>query len=456
VLLARTLRSSTFRLALLYITIFGAATLLLFWYVYSATTSYVRDRLDHELTRELGALQSAYHKGGRDGVSRAIADRLAGRDKADTFYLLTDHPPARGAGNLQSLPPDAKCHEEWADLEPDSRGPPLRAKCTTLSDGSRLLVGMTTANLGDFTHQIEAALGLSILLIGILAAVASISVTRRTVGRIEAINATTHEIMQSGLSRRIPLRGTRDEWDGLAANLNSMLDRIEGLMGEVRQVTDNIAHDLRTPLSRMRGRLERAHGKPRDAGSDQALLGELISDLDGVLRMFTSLMRISQIEAHDRSATLRPVDVVALAGEVIELFDAAAEEKGSSLCRIGEPGIFVRGDRDLLFDAMANLIDNALKHGRAAGRVIVAVKQTTGDVVLSVADEGAGIPAAERPKVFRRFYRLERSRGTPGNGLGLSLVAAVARLHHAHIELVDNSPGLKVELHFPAARQEAA
>ena len=257
--------------------------------------------------------------------------------------------------------------------------------------------------------------------------------------------------MQSGLGQRIPLRGTQDEWDQLAGNLNQMLDRIEALMGEVKQVSDNVAHDLRTPLTRMRGRLEKASGRPRQPEDDQGLINDTMADLDGVLRMFTSLTRISQIETRDRTAAFRTVDLAEIAGAVVELFDAAAEDRGVHLSTAGDSHVPITGDRDLLFDAMANLVDNAIKHGRDGGQVTVAVTAAGGGAVMAVADDGPGIPPHEIEHVFKRFYRLERSRRTPGNGLGLSLVAAVARLHGASIELIDKRPGVEIRVQFPAS-----
>jgi signal transduction histidine kinase len=289
-----------------------------------------------------------------------------------------------------------------------------------------------------------------VALIFVLAGLASVLVTRRTVARIEQINATSRAIMLSGLDKRIPLRGINDEWDRVAENLNLMLARIETLMEEVKQVTNNVAHDLRTPLTRMRGRLEKAYSRERNGEHDQALIGDTIADLDAVLRIFTSITRIAQIESQAREGAFRTVNLVEIATEVVELYDAAAEQDGTRLTIVGDREVLVTGDRDLIFDAIANLVDNAIKHGRAGGRVVVTSENVDGRPAISIVDDGPGIPVDQREHVFRRFFRLEHSRYTPGNGLGLSLVAAVARLHDARIEMLDNSPGLKFTLRFAA------
>jgi len=455
VLLAKTLRSSTLRLALICVGIFGAAVCALFSYVYWSTASYVRGRSDHAIAAEHVILRQAYDRAGRDGLIATIRQRIADERFEGGFYLLADASLAPIAGNLKAWPSVLKGSDGWGDFnapewKPDAADRPLlRAAFETLPDGYHLLVGKDIDDLDEFAGKIEIALALSALFTFVLGAVTSVFVTRRTVGRIEAINATSRAIMQSGLGQRIPRRGTRDEWDQLAENLNLMLDRIEGLMGEVKQVTDNVAHDLRTPLARMRGRLEKAYARQRDAEYDQLLIGDTLADLDSVLRMFLSLTRISQIEANDRTAAFRPVNMANIAREVVELFDAAAEEKGGRLSVVADQPVLVTGDRDLLFDAVANLVDNAIKHGRESGQVAVEVTRDNGGAVISVADDGPGIPVNECQQVFKRFYRLERSRCTPGNGLGLSLVAAVARLHGARIEMADNAPGLKFKLLFP-------
>jgi signal transduction histidine kinase len=462
VLLTKTLRSTTFRLALISIAVFGAMVIALFGYVYWSTTKFVMSRSDSAIDAERAMLRNAYDSGGRDALTLAIEQRDAVARFQGGIYLLADDSFAPIAGNLKQWPPALKADGEWAEFKSEplnakaGSGPALfRARSEQLPDGSELLVGRDVSDLGRFADEIYAALAIATLLIFVLAAVASISVTRRTVGRIESINATSRAIMKSGLGTRIPLHGTEDEWDHLAQNLNSMLERIEVLMAEVKQVSDNVAHDLRTPLTRMRARLEKASIEKGGRDHEQSLINETIADLDDVLRMFSSLTRISQIETTNKTSAFRTVDLAEIATQVAELFDAAAESEGGRVEVVGNHPAGVTADRDLLFDAVANLVDNAVKHGRPGGRVIVSTGKIDSEAVISVSDEGLGISASEFEHVFKRFYRLERSRRTPGNGLGLSLVAAVARLHGARITLADNAPGLKVTLHFPSIQQSA-
>jgi signal transduction histidine kinase len=455
VLLAKTLASSTFKLALIAIGTFGLIVSAILSYVYLSTSSYVRDRSDRAIMRECSDLLSAYERSGRDGLAALIRQRIADANLADNVYLLVDPALAPLAGNLKAWPSTITTDEGWTEfpvppLAARIGQPLIRAMLERLPNGDRLLVGRDIGDLDSFTRQIKMAVFVSVALIFSLAGVASVLITRRTVGRIESINATSQAIMLSGLDKRIPLRGTRDEWDRVAANLNLMLDRIEVLMSEVRQVSDNVAHDLRTPLTRMRGRLEKAYHGPRVSEDDQVLIGDTIADLDAVLRIFASLTRIAQIEAQARKEAFCTVNLVEIVGKVVELYDAAAEQDGTRLTVTGDRQVIAVGDPDLIFDAVANLVDNAIKHGRAGGDVVVISEVVDGTPVISIADDGPGIPADERGQVFKRFYRLEHSRYAPGNGLGLSLVAAVIRLHGARIEMLDNSPGLKVRVWFSA------
>ena len=453
-LLAKTLTSSTFKLALIAIGTFGVIVSAIFSYVYLSTSNYVRSRSDRAILAEHMNLREIYQRSGREGLIGLIRQRTSDKAFAGHVYILSDPSSAVLAANLGEWPPAATAPSGWTEFRAPGASPEgiagqlVRAMIDTFASGDRLLVGRDITDLDRFTEQIEIAVISGVSLIFVLAGVASVLVTRRTVGRIEQINATSRAIMASGLDKRIPLRGTNDEWDRVAENLNLMLDRIETLMGEVKQVSDNLAHDLRTPLTRMRGRLEKAYHGQRFDEDAQALIGDTIADLDAVLRIFTSITRIAQIETEVRKEAFRTVNLVEIAHEVVELYDAAAEENGSCLSITGNGEVLAIGDRDLIFDAIANLVDNAIKHGRAGGQVVVASETVNGNPVVSITDDGPGIPADQHEQVFKRFYRLEQSRYTPGNGLGLSLVSAVARLHGARIEMFDNSPGLQFKLWF--------
>jgi signal transduction histidine kinase len=380
-------------------------------------------------------------------INRRVSDQFF----SEWAYLLTDPSLTYIAGNLKSWPTTLHGNQGWDYFTPlDWQSKPIfRTSYQVLPDGYHLLLGRKMDDLERFGERITTGLASAAGLFLVLAAAAGISTSWRSVARIEAINATSREIIKTGLRERIPLRGTGDEWDGLAENLNSMLDRIEDLVQSNRQVSDNVAHDLRTPLTRMRGRLEKAYQRQPDLGEYHALIGEVISELDEILRTFSSLLRITQIEARDRMAGFRHLDLTEIAREVVELFDPAAEENGATLQLALSDQVNVVGDRDLLFDAISNLVDNAIKYGGRRGWVTVAVSNGADGSLLSVADRGPGIPIEERKLVLRRFYRLESSRSSPGNGLGLSLVAAVANLHGVRIEMADNSPGLRIALHFP-------
>jgi signal transduction histidine kinase len=456
VLLAKTLTSSTFKLALIAIGTFGVIVSAIFSYVYVSTSNYIRSRSDRAIMAEYIDLRNVYVQSGREALIGLIRQRSSDKAFTGHIYILSDPSSAVLAANLGERPPTALPPSGWTEfrapgVSPEgAAGPLVRGMINTFASGDRLLVGRDISDLDSFTGQIETAVISGVLLIFVLAGVASVLVTRRTVGRIEQINATSRAIMASGLDKRIPLRGTNDEWDRVAENLNLMLERIETLMGEVKQVSDNLAHDLRTPLTRMRGRLEKAYHGQRFDEDAQVLIGDTIADLDSVLRIFTSITRIAQIETQVRTGAFRTVNLVEITHEVVELYDAAAEQSGSCLTMTGNGEVLVIGDRDLIFDAIANLVDNAIKHGHAGGKVVVASETVNGSPVVSITDNGPGIPADQYEQVFKRFYRLEQSRYTPGNGLGLSLVSAVARLHGARIEMLDNSPGLQFKLWFSA------
>jgi signal transduction histidine kinase len=289
------------------------------------------------------------------------------------------------------------------------------------------------------------AWGLAITVMMALAG--GVMLSRRTMRRLEAINETSRRIMHGDLSRRIPTRSTDDDFDQLADNLNGMLDTIEKLMEDVRRVTDNVAHDLRTPLTRLRNRLENLK---RDDDIDKGSVEAALADADGLLATFNALLRIASIESGRRRAAFENIELDDMVRDVTDLYEPLAEQKGQNLAISVSENVHVRGDRDLLFQAFANLLDNAIKYTPRGGDIRVSLENGDSGPRIRIIDSGPGIPEQSRDQVFKRFFRLEHSRHTPGNGLGLSLVEAVARLHHADIQL-SGEPGLDVSLSFPKA-----
>lgn len=453
-LLSKTLHSSTLKLALTYVTVFSAAIFAVFGYVYWITAGHLSQQFEQSVSSEGSSLLETHNRAGRDGLAKLIEARVEDRHFDEWVYLLLDGSLNKIAGNVPAWPPEFRGADGSGNFslppEPSkSRRAQFRGTYQTLPDGSHLLIGRTVADLDKLGNTISIALFAAAALFLVLAAAAALSTSRRSVARIEAINATSRQIMRSGLGERIPLRGTRDEWDELAANLNSMLERIQELAEWNRQVSDNVAHDLRTPLTRLRGRLEKACTQEPGLSGYRELVSGTLGELDEILKTFSSLLRISQIETRNRTAGFGRVELTEIAREVVDLFDPTAEEKAVRLQLLADGPLSITGDRDLLFDAISNLVDNAIKHGGERGEVTVTVLRGPDGPVLKIADRGPGIPIEERKNVLRRFYRLERSRKRAGNGLGLSLVAAVVQLHNGRIAMTDNAPGLNVEVHFP-------
>jgi signal transduction histidine kinase len=291
-------------------------------------------------------------------------------------------------------------------------------------------------------------LGITVVLGGAGGVLAS----RWMLKRIDVINKASREIMRGELARRIPTRGTGDEFDRLAENLNAMLDQITRLMDGVRQVSNNIAHDLRGPLNRIRSGLEMSLARIRTPEEYRAVLEQTIAEIDNLLQTFNALLTIAQAESGARRQDFTDIDLTGLAADVAELYEPLAEEKGLSFATALAPDVVVPGNRHLLSQALANLLDNAVKYTPEGGSITVSLAATPEGPRLAVADTGPGVPAEHRELVLERFARLESSRNTPGSGLGLSLVAAAAGLHQAELRLADNAPGLRVSLTFPVGR----
>ena len=466
--LARYLRSSTFRLAAAYLLLFEGSVCLVLGFVYWTTAVHLMQVADASIEREIESLAARYRTGGIAAFSRTLDDRAARSPRGPFIYLFATAGRRPLAGNVNRWPDAALSPEGWLEFPlwqaraPDDTPHMGRARVATLPGGLLLLVGRDMHELDQASLRIERALVWSFGLTLVLALAGAVAMSRGTMRRIDAINRTSREIMRGDLGRRIPTRGTRDDFDQLAGQLNAMLDRIQELMDGIRRVTDDIAHDLKTPLARLRTRLEELREAGGDGGDPAGSVEAAIEESDRLLATFAALLRISRVESKTGAEGFTRVDVARIARDATDLYEPLAQESGRRLVFHGQDGeLPVMGDRDLLFQALSNLLDNAVRHG--GDRVVVeagAAPPAPGEgrsrVRIVVRDEGRGIPEADRGRVFRRFVRLEASRNTPGNGLGLALVGAVAELHGGAVELAENEasrhgPGLRVTLRLPRA-----
>jgi signal transduction histidine kinase len=326
----------------------------------------------------------------------------------------------------------------------------LMAQGQVLSNGWFLVVGQDTDQFTDFEDLILNVAAGSLATAFALALIGGLATSASMLRRVTAITDAGRDIMRGNLARRIALRGSSDEFDRLSANLNEMLDRIQMLMEGLRQVSNDIAHDMRTPLTRLRQRLELARTKATTVGDYETAVDKAIAETDEILDTFGALLRIAQIEAGTRRAAFTDVDLSGVLQTIVETYAPVAEDHEHGLAsRIAE-GVTVQGDRQLLTQMIANIVENALRHTPAGTHIEIELTAASAPV-CTIRDNGPGIPEPERQKVFRRFYRLDSSRATPGSGLGLSLVAAVAELHRIVVEIGDSQPGLWVTLRFPGA-----
>jgi signal transduction histidine kinase len=455
VLDARLLHTTTFRVALVYIWLFTASVLIILGAIYYTTTGFLDRQTGETIAAELEGLREQYRQRGLRGLVQVIEQRSR-QPRTNALYLFADRNANPIAGNLSHWPAADPDDGGWVEFVladvPAVEGSGIhraRARVFTLPGGFRLLVGRDLRERGEFQDRLVFSLAWAVVLTIGLGTVGGILISRDVMRRVDAINRTTRKIMTGELHQRIEVSAGGDELDELARNLNAMLDRIERLMQEMRHVAESIAHDLRTPLTRLRSRMELALLETRDQDAARAALQDALGEADRLLATFQALLSIAEAEAGHLKSAFSEVNLADLVREMVELYEPLAEEKGVALgAELRDAPI--RGHRHLLAQAVANLLDNAVKYTPAGGRILVRVRPAAGPgtAELTVADSGPGIPEEERGRVLRRFVRLERSRSTPGNGLGLAMVDAVARLHGAALSLGDNRPGLLVALRF--------
>jgi signal transduction histidine kinase len=466
--LGKLFRTTAFRLALaiLMLSAIGAGVVLtvIAWQVVSIVDREIARTIDAEAKGLIDAFDTA-------GIRRldAIIEARK-REPGASLYLLTNPIGEPLAGNVEQIPAEVLLHPGFLPIiyrgsGADGREREALVGVYILPGGFRLLIGHDLGDRARIEGVMVHALAISLVFFAALGAAGALFVARRVLKRIDDMNTSAQGIMAGDLTRRLPVSGSGDELDRLAEGLNEMLGRIAVLMEGLREVSDNIAHDLRTPLTRLRNHAEAALAFGGDAAAYRQALEKTIEESDGLIRIFNALLLIARAEAGGDLGPPQPVDVGEAARNVAELYEPIAEEEDLTLTVHAEDGLKVRGNHELIGQAIANLVDNALKYGAPNNNpggaepkpdVVIAAKRVGGSVVLTVADRGPGIAPADRARVLDRFVRLEGSRSRPGSGLGLSLAAAVARMHGGTVELEDNRPGLRVRVTLPAAPVEPA
>jgi signal transduction histidine kinase len=432
---------------MLFAAFFCAAVLLLFGITYVYATKYATQGEIAEIEVEFARLVGEARVSQYALLPDMIAKRLRERGSEHSFYLLQDRFGRKLAGNMATMRPI----EGGVRLNrPDKdKKPYVVASGHTLENGDFLLIGEDLVLLEEMDAVLIRSFSVSIAATVLIALVCGLLISRNVLRRVAAVSATSRSIIAGDMSTRIPLRGVDDEFDHLAKSVNDMLERIEDLMQHTQQVANDIAHDLRTPLTRLRQRLDRARRRDPADDARHEVLDRSIEEVDAILSTFTALLRIAQIQAGGTVSSANLVDLSQLLESIGEDFVPAARDGGRTLHARIAPNLTVNGDRELLTQMVVNLLDNAILHSTPGAQISVTAQQIAGAPQIVIADTGRGIPPEERAKVFRPFYRIEPSRQAEGSGLGLSLVAAVVKQHRASISLEDNLPGLRVVVVFP-------
>ena len=464
--LPRLLRTTPFRLTLLFLAVFAGAASAFLAYIYVATAGEVTRRADASVSREMRSLESVYRQGGFSALNQAVIERSAG--DRPMLYLLMSPSGAPVSGSIAQSPVhDFDGDRDWESFVLTQTDPdgavvkrPARGLEEKMAGGERMFVGADVGESESYVVRILRALWGAGALIIVLGLAGGVLVSRNVSRSIASLTGVIEAARAGDLRVRAAVRGTGDEYDELAAGLNDMLERLERSIGGLRHAGDAIAHDLRSPLTRLRARLEVAMIEADAGRADPKLaLRQALDDADAVLRTFAAVLAIARLEAAGDAPDQTPFDPAALAADMAELYEPLCEDKGLDFKAELVPDLGLKGNREFVAQALANILDNAVKYTPAGGAVMLRVRRrSSGDIEISVTDTGPGIAAADRGRVVERFVRLENSRNEPGVGLGLSLVAAVARSHRGHLEMDEGpgaldggGPGLRVALVLPKA-----
>jgi len=464
------IRTKAFRLTLAYLYLFALFAASLLGYFAWNTRRLITEQITTTVNAETGELSDIFGRRGLRGLIFNIENRAL-RPGAN-LYLVTAPAGQALAGNVGSLMPGVMASKGWSETayrrldEQDTADHRALVRITELPGGFRLLIGRDLEERRRLFGIVAKAAQWSLLIVIVLGLGGGIFVARRVLRRIDAMTGTTRRIMAGDLSGRLPVGRSGDELDRLAENLNAMLERIEALMMGLKEVSDNIAHDLKTPLTRLRNRAEEALAQSGSEAEYRAALERTIEESDGLIRTFNALLMIARAESGQARGNMDDFDAADVANGIHELYEPLAEENGTTL-HVRTASAPLRGNRELISQALANLVENAIKYGKpvasaqplsagaaagAASKEILIEARRDGDqVLLSVTDHGPGIPESDRKHAVERFVRLEASRTQPGSGLGLSLASAVATLHGGELRLSDAHPGLTATLALPAS-----
>lgn len=444
----RVLKTESFRSAALFATLFLILSWVLLGVVYWIVNDTQTAALVGAIDADINTIKNGYRGEGLPEAIEVVHQRLgagkySGADLPGGYILIRDAASGEVEGNLQLGEFKQGLFSVPAPRRQKHRSTTVLGRGVYIADGIYLFVGRDTGQIAATRVRILKAFAWIEGVAVVLAGLGGIFFSLQFMRRIDAITLTCQAIIAGKFSDRIPLRGSGDELDSLSAAINDMLDRISTLLDNLRQVSSDVAHDLRTPLTHLRNRLEEARQKSVTADDYAAMVSRAIDDTDHLLVIFSALLRISQIESGSRLAAFSALSLTDLLEKIYEMYAPVAEDERHALLHDIQRDVWIRGDAELLTQMFSNLIENAIRHTPSGTRILIRLRVSGDAVVASVEDDGPGIPAGEHAKVFRRFYRLTSSRSTPGCGLGLAMVAAIASLHNARIELVDNHPGLR-------------
>ncbi|WP_143596345.1 HAMP domain-containing sensor histidine kinase [Tistlia consotensis] len=448
---AKILSSASFRLTIVYVGLFVVGVVSLLLAGGTAAVWYIERDLRGDVEREIVRLRQLEQAKGLAALAVELDARTPNFQDTGFLYGLSRGGQGLLAGSMTALPGRAGWFE-YSALDDDE---PMIAKAVGLGNGMLLAVAVNSELLHDTTALVRNGTSWTFAIAVPLALICGWMMAVMVLRRIDGIARATERIRDGGVATRIPLHGTGDEFDRLSGNINAMLDGIEALTQDVEMVSSGIAHDLRTPLTRVHNRLEALRFEDPGPERRDRLVVAALDEVDQLLATFDALLRIGQIDSGTTRASFLPVDLSALAAELAETYEAVASEAGKRFASTIAAGLTVRGDRALLTQMAANALENAIEHTPPGASLSLELARRGGRPLLAVADDGPGIPEAERELVFKRFYRLDRSRSTRGNGLGLSIARSIALLHDAEIRLLDNRPGLRLEVLFPSPGQAA-